>query len=85
MECKMSLVHALDMVALSVRCSALSMVYNGDTLHSLYHVSISSEPQGVQTPGASQSKGENSSGCTSQQVHVRSAHCSDVSHLLRAS
>ncbi len=29
MECKMSLVRALDMAALSVKCSALSMVYNG--------------------------------------------------------
>ncbi len=35
MECKMSLVRALDMPALSARCSALSMVYNGDILHSL--------------------------------------------------
>ncbi len=30
MECKMSLVRALDMAALSARFSALSMVYNGD-------------------------------------------------------
>ncbi len=35
MECKMSLVRALDMAALSARCSTLSMVYNGDILHSL--------------------------------------------------
>ncbi len=35
MECKMSLVHALDMAALSVRCSALSLVYNGDISDSL--------------------------------------------------
>ncbi len=35
MECKMSLVCALDMAALSAECSALSMVYNGDILHSL--------------------------------------------------
>ena len=35
MECKMSLVHALDMAALSARCSAFSMVYNGDILRSL--------------------------------------------------
>ncbi len=35
MECKMSLVRALDMAALSMRCIALSMVYNGDILHSL--------------------------------------------------
>ncbi len=27
MECKMSLVRALDMTALSAKCSALSMVY----------------------------------------------------------
>ena len=33
MECKMSLVCALDMAALSAKCSALSMVYNGDILH----------------------------------------------------
>ncbi len=33
MECKM--VRALDMAALSAKCSALSMVYNGDILHSL--------------------------------------------------
>ena len=32
MECKMSLVRALAMAALSARCIALSMVYNGDTL-----------------------------------------------------
>ena len=30
MECKMSLVNALDMAALSMRCIALSMIYNGD-------------------------------------------------------
>ena len=35
MECKMSLVRALDMAALSAECNALSMVYNGDILHSL--------------------------------------------------
>ncbi len=39
MECKMSLVRALDMAALSARCSALSMVYNGDIsfLRALWH------------------------------------------------
>ncbi len=71
MECKMSLVCALDMAALSARCSALS---------------IGPEPQRVHTSaGASHSKCENSSRCTPQQVHVWSAHSSDVSHLLRAS
>ncbi len=68
MECKMSLVRALDMAALSAKCSALRVVYNG-----------------VHTPGASHSKCENFSRCTPQQVHARSAHSSDVSHLLRAS
>ncbi len=35
MECKMSLVRALDMAALSAKSSALSMFYNGDILNSL--------------------------------------------------
>ena len=30
MQCKMSLVRALDMAPLSAECSTLSMVYNGD-------------------------------------------------------
>ncbi len=48
MECKMSLVHALDMAALSARCSAFSMVYNGDILHSLCATACTkSEPQQV--------------------------------------
>ncbi len=49
MECKMSLVRALDMATLSARCSALSMVYNGDILHS---------------PGANHTKCEPRSRCT---------------------
>ena len=68
MECKMSLVRALDMATLSARCSALSAS----------HSKCDSEVQ-------SHSKCENSSRCTPQQVHVRSAHSSDVSHLVRAS
>ena len=70
MECKMSLVCALDM-AHSVRDAC---TYD-----------LGSEPQAVHTPGANHSKCENSSRCTPQQVHVQSAHSSDVSHLLRAS
>ena len=46
---------------------------------------IGSEPQEVHTPGASHSKRENSSRWTPEQVHVRNAHSSDVSYLLRAS
>ncbi len=36
----------------------------------------------MHTPGASHSKYENSSRCTPQQVHVQSAHNSDVSRAL---
>ncbi len=88
MECKMSLVCALDMAALSARCSALSMVYNGvqapasaSRTKCRSHILSANHT----TLGASHCKCENSSRCTPQQVHVRSAHSSDVSYLLRAS
>ena len=75
MKYRMTLVSALDMAALGTRYIALSMVCNGKRFRAAE----------MHTPDASHSECKKISQCTPQQVHVRSAHRSDVSHLLRAS
>ncbi len=76
MECKMSLVRALDMAALSAKCSSLSMVYNGDILHSLCVSHTKCEPQQVRavvSAGAILS------------AAISSARTRDILHSIRAS